>query len=64
MWNDEIVEETRKVRAAHAAAFDYDLKRIFADLRKHQDESGRQVVTLPAKAPPPARRAATGRPSK
>ncbi len=64
MWRDEIVEETRAVRAAHAAEFGYDLKRIFADLRKHQEQSGREVVTLPPKSPVPTRRAAGGRSAK
>jgi hypothetical protein len=65
MWNDdEIVEQTRAVRAAHAAEFAYDLKRIFADLRKQQEQSGREVVTLPAKPPAANRRAAAGRSSK
>ncbi len=33
-WKDEIVEEVRAVREVYAAQFDYDLKRIFEDLRR------------------------------
>ncbi|MGH9326990.1 MAG: hypothetical protein ACRD2B_09965 [Terriglobia bacterium] len=33
-WKDEIVEEVRVVRQAYAAQFDYDLERIFEDLKK------------------------------
>ncbi len=31
---DEIVEEVRAVREAYAAQFNFDLKRIFADLEE------------------------------
>jgi len=58
MWKDPIVEEVRAVREAHAAKFDYDLKRIFADLKEQERKSGREYVSLSAK--PPARRAAQG----
>jgi len=34
MWKDPIVEEVRKIREEHAARFDYDLKRIFDDLKE------------------------------
>ena len=47
--NDPIVDEVRKARAEHAERFNYDLKAIFADLRKQQEESGREFVTFPAK---------------
>ena len=32
-WKDEIVEEVRAAREAYAAQFDYDLKRMFEDLK-------------------------------
>ena len=51
MWQDPIVEEVRKARDEHAAKFDYDLKRIFADLKEQEKRSGRQYVTLPPKRP-------------
>jgi hypothetical protein len=37
-WKDEIVEEVRKAGEAYAAQFDYDLKRMFEDLRKKEEE--------------------------
>lgn len=49
MWKDEIVEEIHRIREEYAKSFNYDLNAIFADLRKKQDESGREVVTLSRK---------------
>ncbi len=43
-WNDEIVEEVRKVRDKHAAKFNYDIAAICADIRQKQTESGRKIV--------------------
>lgn len=37
-WKDEIVEEVRAVRDAYAAQFDYDLKRMFEELKKKEEE--------------------------
>lgn len=51
MWNDPIVEEVRKVREEHAARFDYDLERIFQDLKELEKRSERKVVSLPPKRP-------------
>ena len=58
MWNDPIVEEVRKVREEHAARFDYDLEKIFRDLKEQERKSGRKVVSLPPKRP---QEIATGR---
>lgn len=63
MWNDEIVEEVRRARREHAAAHGHDLRRIFRDLKKKQDESGRDVVTLDPVQPRIAR-SASGSTSK
>ena len=49
MWTDEIVEEIHQIREAYAKSFNYDLDTIFADLRKKQAESGREVVNLSRK---------------
>lgn len=38
MLNDEIVNEVRAIREAHAAKFNYDLRAIFADLKKSEAE--------------------------
>ena len=46
MWIDEIVEEIHQIRDDYARSFNYDLDAIFADLRKKEAESGREVVTL------------------
>jgi hypothetical protein len=49
--DDEIVDEVRRVRAEHAAARDYDLARIIADLREEEGASNATVVTLERKIP-------------
>ncbi|GAB4179489.1 MAG: hypothetical protein Fur006_12790 [Coleofasciculaceae cyanobacterium] len=49
MWKDEIVEEIHRIREEYAKSFNYDLDAIFADLRKKQSESGREVVSLSPK---------------
>jgi hypothetical protein len=49
MIKDPIVEEVRKVRDAHAAQFNYDLRAIYEDLKKQEKKSKRKFVTLPPK---------------
>jgi hypothetical protein len=49
MWTDEIVEEIHRIREEYAKSFNYDLDAIFADLRRKEAESGREVVTLSRK---------------
>ncbi|HAX78386.1 MAG TPA: hypothetical protein DCY88_21815 [Cyanobacteria bacterium UBA11372] len=49
MWQDEILEEIHRIREEHAKSFNYDLDAMFADWRKKQAESGRQVVSLTPK---------------
>ena len=36
MLNDEIVDEIRSIREAHAKEFGYDLRAIFEDLKKSE----------------------------
>jgi hypothetical protein len=55
MWKDPIVEEVRKIREDHAASLDYDLGKIFQDLKEQERRSGRKVVSLPPKRPITAR---------
>jgi hypothetical protein len=55
MWTDEIVEEIHRIREEYAKSFNYDLDAIFADLRKKEAESGREVVTLSRKCGPTTR---------
>jgi hypothetical protein len=49
MWTDEIVEEIHRIREEYAKSFNYDLDAIFADLRRKQAESGREIVNLERK---------------
>lgn len=49
--NDEIVDEVRAVRQAHAARFNYDLKAIFADIQRGEAElqkMGFKLIIPPA----------------
>ena len=49
MWTDSIVEEIRRDREAYAAKFNFDIEAIFQDIVRQQEESGREIVTLPRK---------------
>ena len=51
MLNDEIVEEIHRVREEYAAKFDHDINRMYEDIRKRQEESGRKFVSFPPKKP-------------
>ena len=42
---DPIVDEVRKVREAHAAKFNNDLRAICADLKKKEQGSGHPLVS-------------------
>jgi hypothetical protein len=46
IWKDEIVEEVRAARDAYAAQFDYDLARIFEDLKKGEAQHPERLVDL------------------
>lgn len=49
-WKDEVVEEVRQIRENYAAQFDYDLKRMFEDLKnKEEQEPGRRANLKPLK---------------
>ena len=50
MWEDPIVAEVHRTREELAAAFDFDVKAIFADLRKRQTALGARLVR-PKKQP-------------
>jgi hypothetical protein len=45
-WKDEIVEEVRRSRETYAAQFDYDLKRMFEDLKKKEELNPGQRARL------------------
>ena len=49
MREDPIVEEVRKVREAHAAQFNYDLRAIYRDLKEQEKKSSRTFVSYPPK---------------
>ena len=57
MWEDPIVEEVRRVRAAHAAQFNNDLLAIYRDLKIEEQKSGRQFTTYPARRVIPVKKA-------
>ena len=44
MWEDPIVAEVHRTREELAAAFEFDVKAIFADLRKRQVALGARLV--------------------
>jgi len=51
MWEDEIVEEVRRVREELAARFNYDIKAIVENARKEQGEPRRKMVSFPPRKP-------------
>jgi len=44
MWEDPIVAEIHRTREELAAAFDFDVKAIFADLQNRQSALGARLV--------------------
>lgn len=52
MIDDEIVAEVREARRKHAERFDFDLRRIYEDLKKQEKASGRTFVRLQPKPVP------------
>jgi hypothetical protein len=46
MWTDPIIEEIHKIRQAHAAKFNYDIRAIVKDYQDKQKRSGRTVVSF------------------
>jgi hypothetical protein len=59
MWIDEIVEEVRAIREAHAARLGYDLDAIYQDLKEQEQHSQRQIVTLSSGQRHPQKKATT-----
>jgi hypothetical protein len=51
MSKDPIVDEVRAARAAIAAEYGNDLKKIIAALKRKEGADGRRVVDLTAKRP-------------
>lgn len=52
MWEDPIVAEVHRTRKELAAKFDFDVKAIFADLRKRQVALGARLVRPNGKSQP------------
>jgi len=44
MWEDPIVEAVHRTRERLAAEFDFDIKAIFADLRRRQVSLGGRLI--------------------
>jgi hypothetical protein len=49
MWNDPIVEETRKIRDELAAKFNYDVEKLGQHYISQQKKEGRKIVRRAAK---------------
>ena len=49
MWNDPIVEETRKVRDEIASKFNYDVKALGEYYKSKQGSEGKTFVSHPPK---------------
>jgi hypothetical protein len=54
MWEDPIVAEVHRTREKLAAEFNYDVKAIFADLRKRQASLGARPIAPKKQAEPTA----------
>jgi len=44
-----IVDELHKIRLAHVEKFEYDLRAVFNDIKKHEKKNRDRVVALPIK---------------
>ena len=49
---DPIIAEVRAIRDEYAARFDYDVGRLFRDIRMKQEASKREYVCYPARRIP------------
>jgi hypothetical protein len=49
MWNDPIVEETRRIRDEIAARFNYEVEKLGQYYITQQKAEGQRVVRRPAK---------------
>lgn len=54
-WKDEIVEEVRAAKEAYAAQFDYDLARMFEDIKKKEQQHPERLANLKPLKPLPQR---------
>ena len=51
MWKDPVVEETRKLREDYARKFNHDIDAIYEDIQQRQAQSGKKLVSFPARQP-------------
>ena len=49
MLKDPIVDEIHKIREEHAQKFNFDLKKIYKDLKTQEKKSRYKTVSLPIK---------------
>jgi hypothetical protein len=54
MWEDPIVEDVHRTREKLAAEYGFDVKAIFADLRKRQATLGGRLIPQKKRAEPTA----------
>ncbi|MBM2813429.1 MAG: hypothetical protein HW421_191 [Ignavibacteria bacterium] len=47
MRNDPIIEELHKIREEHAAEFDFDLNKIYQDLKSKEKSMKFKILDLP-----------------
>jgi hypothetical protein len=46
---DEVIQEIRRIKEVLAESLDFDIDRILEDARQKQKESGRKVLSPPAR---------------
>jgi len=46
---DEVIQETRRIKEVLAESMDFDIDRILEDARKKQQDSGRKILSPPAR---------------
>ena len=51
MYEDPIVKEVRRIKEAHAAHYNYDIRAMARALREEQRKGDRKVVALAPKRP-------------
>ena len=51
MWNDPIIEESRRLRESYAEEHGHDIDAIFQDILRRQKESSKKFVRLPPRSP-------------
>lgn len=55
MWEDPIVANVQRTREQLAAAYNFDVKAIFADMCRRQEALGERLVRQKRRGKPPVR---------